>query len=166
MKFLVYGGVALLIIPLQVVVIHQFAIMGIIPDAILLMVCLVGLWRGKLEAVVFGLVLGFLQDLLSGTLVWVNLVTKPLVGLAGGVLGRTAISLTSWMIPILITGISLVSGLLVFLLLQTTSSEMDGAQVFLGTILPQALYDGAFGAIVLLTAFRFFPTLHRSVWNP
>ncbi len=166
MKFLVYGGVVLLLIPFQVVVVHRFAIEGIAPDAILVTVCLVGLWRGELEAVVLGLVLGFLQDLLSGATVWLNLMTKPLIGLAVGIVGRTPISLIRWMIPILITGISLVSGLLVLLLLQTSSPEMDVVQALLSTVLPQALYDGVFGAIVLLAAFRLFPTLHRRVWNP
>ena len=165
-QFLVYGGVVLLVIPFQVVVIHRFAIGSIVPDAILLTVCLVGLWRGELEAVVLGLVLGFLQDFLSGATVWLNLMTKPLIGLAAGMLGRTPIFTTPWVIPMFITGVSLVSGLLVLVLLQASSSEMDVVQALLGTVLPQALYDGVLGAIVLLAALRLFPSLHRRVWNP
>ena len=166
MKFLVYGGVVLLIIPFQVVVIDRVGVGGIVPDAILLAVFLIGLWRGELEAVVLGFVLGFLQDLLSGAMIWVNLMTKPLIGLAAGVLGRTPISLTPWIIPILITGVSVGSGMLALLLLQAHAAEMDVVLAFLGIVLPQALYDGAFGAIVILAAVRLFPKLHRSVWNP
>lgn len=165
-QFLVYGGVVLLIIPFQVVVMHWFAIGSIVPDTILLTVCLVGLWRGELEAVVLGLVLGFLQDVFSGATVWLNLMTKPLIGLAAGMLGRMPIFPTPWMIPMFITGVSLVSGLLVLVLLQASSSEMDVVQALLGTVLPQALYDGVLGAIVLLVALRLFPSLRRRVWNP
>ena len=156
----------LLIIPFQVVVVHRFAIEGIVPDAVLVTVCLVGLWRGEFEAVVLGLVLGFLQDLLSGATVYLNLMTKPLIGLAIGIVGRTPLSLIRWMIPILITGISFVSGLIILFLLQASSSEMDVVQALLSIVLPQALYDGVLGAIVLLATFRLFPTLHRRVWNP
>jgi len=77
MKFFVYGGVVLLVVPFQAVIIPQFAIGGIVPDAILLTVVLVRLWRGALEAVVLGLVLGFAQDLVSGSMLWVNFMTKP-----------------------------------------------------------------------------------------
>lgn len=166
MKFLMFGGVVLLLVPFQTVVMPQFAIGGIVPDAILLTVVLVGLWRGTLEAVVLGLVLGFVQDLLSGSMLWVNLMTKPLIGLAVGMLGRTPIFLASWMIPFLIAGASVVSGLLVLVLLYVSSSEIDVAQAFLGTVLPQAAYDGVFGAMVFLAILRLFPTWHRSVWNP
>ena len=165
MKFLVYGGVVLLIIPFQTVIIHHFSIGGIVPDAILLTVCLVGWWRGELEAVVLGLVFGFLQDLLSGATVWLNLMTKPLIGLVMGMLGHRLRPLTPWVLPILIMGISLVSGLLVLVLLQASSSEIDMTQVLLGIVLPQVLYDGVFGAIVVSVSCRLFPIGHRRVWN-
>ncbi len=160
-----YGGAILLIIPFQVVVIHQFAIGSIVPDSILLTICLVGLWRGKLEAVVLGIGLGFLQDLLSGSMLWVNLITKPLIGLAAGVWGRTVLSLTSWIIPIFVMGISFISNLLVLVFFKIHSPEMDIIRAFFGTFLPQVLYDGVFGAIVLLAVFLLFPTLYRNVRN-
>lgn len=166
MKFLVYGGVVLLIVPFQMVVVHRFSIEGIVPDAVLVTVCLVGLWRGEFEAVVLGLVLGFLQDLLSGATVYLNLMTKPLIGLVSGIVGRTPIFLVRWMIPILITGLSLVSGLLILFLLQVSFPEMDVVQALLSIVMPQALYDGVLGAIVLFAVFRLFPTSHRRVWNP
>ncbi len=166
MKFLVYGGVVLLVIPFQTVIIHQFSIRGIIPDAVLLTVCLVGWWRGEMEAVVLGLALGFLQDLVSGATVWLNLMIKPLIGLVGGMLGHMLRALTPWAFPLFIMGISLFSGVLVLVLLQTQSSEMDVGKILLGTVLPQALYDGVFGAIIVLVIFHLFPGVQRRVWNP
>ena len=166
MKFFVYGGVVLLVISFQTVIIHEFSIRGIVPDAVLLTVCLVGWWRGEMEAVVLGLAFGFLQDLVSGATVWLNLMTKPLIGLVVGMLGHMLRALTPWAFPLLIMGISLFSGVLVLVLLQTQSSEMDVVQTLLGTVLPQALYDGVFGSIVALGVFRLFPGVQRRAWNP
>ena len=161
MKFLIYGGVVVFIIPFQAVVIHRFAIGGVVPDVILVAVCLAGLWRGVSEAAVLGLVLGFMQDLLSGAMGWVNLMTKPLIGLSASVFRRAPIALTPWTIPVLLMGVSLVSGLLVVLLLQARSPEMDVLQAMFSTVVPQAVYDGVLGTIVLFGTSRLVPVLNR-----
>ena len=63
MKFFVYTVIVLFVIPFQITVIHSFPIGGRVPDVILVIVFLTGLWRGQIEATALGLVLGFLQDI-------------------------------------------------------------------------------------------------------
>ena len=155
----------LLIVPLQVIVIHRFSVGGVVPDTMLVAVCFVGLWRGTLEAVLLGVVFGVLQDLLSGAMVWVHLMTKPLIGFVSGIVGRMSVSKMPWVAPTFVMGASLVAGLLILFLLKARSSEMAVVQVLLGTILPQMLFDGMCGVIVVMSVSCLSSVSYRRGWN-
>lgn len=55
------------------------------PDLCLAAACLVGVYAGEMEGLLFGLAIGFTQDLFSAGPGWVNLGVKGAVGLLAGV---------------------------------------------------------------------------------
>ncbi len=163
---LTYASLICVVASLQVVGSHRLAIGNTAPDLMLLMVCLVGLWRGQAEAVVVGLLAGFLQDVLSGGTLWVNLAVKPLIGMIAGMLARPIISMPAWILPLLLAGLSLLSGLIVLLLFLVTREDVDVVQIVLRTVVLQSTLDGLVGAVVVFFILYVFPPQGRRIWNP
>ena len=157
MKVAAYDALVLLVIPIQIVLLDRISVAWIRPDLALVVVCLIGLYRSEVEAVLAGLALGFAQDLFSGGALWSNLCLKPILGLIAGLASRNLVNLTWAFVLVLMLGLSLLSGSVMYLLKSFTG---PGANFFLaarGLILPQACYDAAFG----LAAFKL---IH--LWKP
>lgn len=149
MKVAVYAALVLLVIPVQIVLLDRVSIAGIRPDLALVVVCLIGLYRSEVEAVLAGLALGFAQDLFSGGALWGNLCMKPILGLLAGLASRNLVNLTWAFVLVLMLGLSLLSGTVMYLLKSFTG---PGANFFLaarGIILPQACYDAGLGLAAL-----------------
>ena len=157
MKVVAYAALVLLVIPIQIVLLDRISIAGIRPDLALVVVCLIGLYRSEVEAVLAGLAMGFAQDLFSGGALWGNLCLKPILGLMAGLASRNLVNLTWAFALALMLGLSLLSGSVMYLLKSFTGS---GGNFFLaarGIILPQACYDAALG----LAALKFI-----RLWKP
>ena len=149
MKVAAYAVLVLLVIPVQIVLLDRISIAGIRPDLALVVVCLIGLYRSEVEAVLAGLAMGFAQDLFSGGALWGNLCLKPVLGLLAGLASRNLVNLTWAFVLVLMLGLSLLSGSVMYLLKSFTGS---GANFFLaarGIILPQACYDAVIGLAAL-----------------
>jgi rod shape-determining protein MreD len=149
MKVAAYAALVLLVIPIQIVLLDRISIAGIRPDLALVTVCLIGLYRGEVETVLAGLAMGFAQDLFSGSALWGNLCLKPVLGLMAGLARRNLVNLTWAFLLVLMLGLSLLSGSVMYLLKSFAGS---GASFFLaarGIILPQACYDAILGLAAL-----------------
>lgn len=156
MKVAAYVALVLLVIPIQIVLLDRISIAGIRPDLALVTVCLIGLYRGEVETVLAGLAMGFAQDLFSGGALWGNLCLKPVLGLMAGLARRNLVNLTWAFALVLMLGLSLLSGSVMYLLKSFAGS---GANFFLaarGIILPQACYDAILGlaAIKLIRLWK------------
>ena len=145
MKVLGYAWLILLLVPLQVVLVDRISIFGVRPDLPLVAVCLIGLYRGEMDALLAGIAMGFAQDLFSGGGQWSNLCLKPILGLIAGLASRNLVNLT-WLFAFgLILCLSVLSGTVMYLLKAYTG---PGASFFLAAhsiILPQACYDALVG---------------------
>jgi len=149
MKVAAYACLVLLVIPVQVVLADRLGIAGVRPDLALVAVCLIGLYRGEVDAVLVGLALGFAQDLFSGAPHWGNLCLKPILGLVAGLAGRSLVNLTWTFVLVLLLALSMFSGTVLYLLKSVTG---PGGSFFLaarGIILPEACYDALAGLILL-----------------
>jgi rod shape-determining protein MreD len=149
MKVAAYAALVLLVIPVQIVLFDRISIAGVRPDLALVVVCLIGLYRGEVEAMLVGLALGFAQDLFSGAAHWGNLCLKPIIGLIAGLASRNLVNLTWAFALALLLTLSLFSGLVMYLLKSFTG---PGGNFFLaarGIILPQACYDALVGLVLL-----------------
>jgi rod shape-determining protein MreD len=149
MKVAAYAVLVLLVIPIQIVLLDRLSIAGVRPDLALVAVCLIGLYRGEVEAMLAGLALGFAQDLFSGGALWGNLCLKPILGLMAGLASRNLVNLTAVFALVLMLGLSLLSGSVMYLLKSFTGPEASFFLAARGIILPQACYDAVFGLAVL-----------------
>lgn len=143
---------------------HHIAIQGIKPDLGFIAICLIGFKRGEMAGFVMGVLIGILMDLFSGSMVGTNIVTKPIVGWVSGMAGRTILDRSVVPLTGILTGLSLASGLLVYLFLQVFRGGMDFLAVFRWIILPQTIYDACVGTI-LLSLFHTGRKLSRGWWR-
>ena len=152
MKPALFISIILIIVPVQVTLTNSLSILGIRPDLCLVVTCVVGFGFRQWDGVKAGSAMGFLQDLLSGNGLWVNLITKTGIGFLSGV---TADHLTNTtpraiFLPVLI--FSLFSGI-VYLVASTPKLEID--DILYGTrevLLPQAVFDG----VLAMGFYRIF----------
>src|SRR3989449_11185955 len=94
MKILGYAALILLLVPLQVVLVDRISLFDIRPDLALVAVCLIGLYRGEMDALLAGIAMGFAQGLFSGGGQGSNLCLKPILGLIAGLASRNLVNLT------------------------------------------------------------------------
>ena len=101
-----------------------------------------------------GLSLGFVQDLFSAGGVWFNLVTKGLVGLLAGLMGRQLANATPTVVSGILLTVSLTLSLL-YLLWGWSGEGLTNAWFEVRMVLlPQAMYDAVLGALAYWLVIR------------
>ncbi len=149
MKSLVYFTILLLIIPVQASLLAPLSIGGIKPDLALALLYIVGLLTGPAEAALAGMAIGLVQDLGSASFIGFSGLTRGLIGFSSGVLGRRVLDLTSPSNSIFLTAFSLLEGIVIAFFVQMFYGSVPFVSLMAGRILPQALYTGLLGAVLL-----------------
>jgi len=158
MKYLLYVVLIILLVPLQAVMYDRLAIFGVHADLALIAVCLIGLQAGELDAIIVGIVLGFTQDLFTGSAHWENLWLKPMLGLIASLASHNVVNLTLFFSLALLLALSVFSGSVMFLLKSLHGPGVDFLAAAQGIILPQACYDAVLGIVVLKLMQWAMPT--------
>jgi rod shape-determining protein MreD len=121
------------------------------PDIPLIVVVMLALRKGPEFGCVAGLVSGLLQDVTTGGLVGVQALTKALTGFAiGASAPRLSVTSPLVQVPGLVL-LTVVEGLARFSLLKLFRFPAPFGELMLYQVVPQALYNGFLGAIVVLT---------------
>ncbi|HUJ18982.1 MAG TPA: rod shape-determining protein MreD [Nitrospirota bacterium] len=149
MKTRVYLAMLLLIIPVQASLFGPLSLAGIKPDLSLALVYSIGLLTGPAEAAFAGMAVGLVLDIGSASLIGMNAMTKGLIGLGAGLLGRQVLDIASPMNAVFLSAFSLAESIIIALLLQTFYGEVPFFSLFLERMLPQALYTGVLGTLLL-----------------
>jgi rod shape-determining protein MreD len=149
MKSRFYLIVLLLLIPVQASLFNPLSFGGIKPDLGLSLIYIVGLLTGPAEATIAGVGIGLLQDIGSASLVGVNGLTRGLVGLAAGLLGKQVLDVRSPTNSIFIALFSLVEGIFIALFVQVYYGSVPFFSILTGRLLPQAIYTGLLGFVLL-----------------
>ncbi len=153
MKPLLYLGLAVGLIPIQTTVLDHLSVAGVRPDLCLIAVSLIGFFGGLAEGVLMGVLLGFEQDLFSAGDAWVNVITKAVIGLSGGLVGRYVARVTPVTVMPMLLGLSVCSSMAFMFVGAGGQSTLAAVR---SVLLPQALLDGAIGvAAYWLLAERF-----------
>jgi hypothetical protein len=142
MKPPLYLGLALGLVPLQTTVLEHVSVGGIRPDVCLIAASLIGFFGGRADGLLMGALLGFEQDLFSAGETWVNLITKAVIGLAGGLVGRYVARVTPITVAPMLLGLSAASGLAC---LFAGAGGQDTVAAIRSVLVPQALLDSAIG---------------------
>jgi hypothetical protein len=132
---------------LQATVLHHLGIGGIRPDLCLVVACLVGFVTDEVEGALFGLALGFVQDLFSPSDVWLNMLTKGVIGGVGGMMGRHLANATAAAVLGTLAALSLLSGLVFLIWARGAAGWLDVWDGVRTVLVPQALFDTGLGAI-------------------
>jgi len=149
MKPLVYFLIFFLVVPLQASLFDLFSVGGVKPDLALALLYIIGLLSGPVEATLAGIAVGLVQDISSASLLGLNGFTRGLFGLAAGFLGRGVLDISSPSNIIFLTGFCAVEGLVIALFLQIFYGDVPFFSMFFTRMLPQALYTGLLGTILL-----------------
>ncbi len=123
----------------------------ITPDIPLILVVLLALRRGPELGCLAGFVTGLLQDATAGGFIGAQALTKTLIGFfIGQVGGRLWVREPLVQVPGLVL-LSLAEGVARFLLLQIFHFPGSFGDLMLYIVLPQSIYNGFIGAVVVLT---------------
>lgn len=141
MTVLLYGGLLLLLLPIQSTLLENISILGVKPDLCLVATCLIGFLGGRIRGLWLGLGLGFIQDIFSAGGMGLNLITKGLAGMVSGSAAKilSDTSPQAIFLPTLI--LSCAFGLLSLI---SARPHVDWVLLIQDTrsiLLPQALYD-------------------------
>ncbi|HKY73642.1 MAG TPA: hypothetical protein VJL88_17105 [Nitrospira sp.] len=147
-KFLLYGGLVLLLVPVQTTLLPHVAIWDIKPDLGLVVAALIGVLAGELEGLLVGLAIGWILNLYSAGDLWLNLVTTGGAGLFAGLLAKQVAEIT----PTILFGgllvLSLAGGLVA--VLSMTHATVDVSWWMMQfVVIPQACFDAVVGAGLL-----------------
>jgi rod shape-determining protein MreD len=154
MKSFVYFTILFLIIPVQASLLAPLSIGGIKPDLALVLLYIIGLLTGPLEAALAGMSLGLVQDIGSASFIGFSGLTRGLIGFSAGLLGRRVLDLTSRSNSIVLVAFSLLEGIFIAFFLQMFYGSVPFVSLMAGRILPQAIYTGVLGAVLLKLIVR------------
>jgi len=149
MKFWIYFVVLLLIIPLQASLLSPLSFGGIRPDLALTILFVIGLVTGPVEGAFAGMAIGLIQDIGSASLLGFTSLSRGMIGLLAGLLGRRVLDIDNPAIVLFLVVFSMAEGIYISLFLQTTSGAVPFLGLIAGRIIPQALYTGLFGLLLL-----------------
>src|SRR3990172_3494053 len=140
MKPLVYFTILLFIFSVQASLLEPLSLGGIKPDLALVLLYIIGLLTGPMEAALAGMAIGLVQDIGSSSFIGFSGLTKGLIGFSSGELGRRVLDLTSPSNSIFIAAFSLLEGICIAFFLQLFYGSVPFFSLLVGRILPQALF--------------------------
>jgi rod shape-determining protein MreD len=149
MKPLVYAAIIILLTPAQAGMFDLISLGGIKPDLALALLYIIGLLTGPVEAALAGMLIGLVQDIGSASPLGLSGFTKGLVGLAAGLLGRQVLDLASPSNAIFLAAFSLLEGFGIAVFMQLLHGSVPFVSLMVERFLPQALYTGALGMLIL-----------------
>ncbi len=149
MKPLLYAAIVLLLTPAQAGLLDLVSLGGIKPDLALALLYVIGLLTGPVEAALVGMIIGLVQDISSASPLGLLGFTKGFVGIAAGLLGRRVLDLASPSNAIFLVTFSFLEGIGIAVFMQLLHGSVPFFSFMAGRIIPQALYTGALGMLIL-----------------
>jgi hypothetical protein len=155
MKTLIYIVLIAGLVSMQSVLLPHVSLWGVKPDLGFVAVCLIGLFGGELEGLLFGLALGWAMSLFSAQDLLSSSVIKGGVGYIAGIAGRQVAYLSP---PVLVVGMLVISGLvgLITPFVLRLNVRQDVWWALWAVVLPQAALDAIIGGSVYWLISRYF----------
>jgi rod shape-determining protein MreD len=149
MKPRVYLIVLLLLLPLQASLFGPLSLGGITPDLGLAVLYCIGLMTGPVEAALAGVAIGLTQDLGSASLIGFSGLTRGLVGIFAGFLGRRVLDIQSPSNIVFLLLFCLAESLFSALFLELTYGTVPLVGLFFGRMVPRAVTTALIGYALL-----------------
>ena len=148
MKQVHYVSLILGLVPLQVTALNYVGIAGVRPDLTLIATFLIGFLSGGIDGLLMGVLLGCVQDLFSAGSLWVNLMTKGLIGILAGLLGRHLANATPITVCAFLFVLSVLSGATASVWIRAEDDFSAVPHIIQSIVVPQALFDATLGAVI------------------
>ena len=145
MKPRMYLIVLLLLLPLQASLFGPLSLGGITPDLGLAVLYCIGLLTGPVEAALAGIAIGLTQDLGSASLIGFSGLTRGLVGLFAGFLGRRVLDIQSPSNIVFLVVFCLAESLFSALFLEITYGSVPLVGLFFSRMVPRAITTSLVG---------------------
>jgi rod shape-determining protein MreD len=149
MKPRVYLIVLLLLLPLQASLFGPLSLGGITPDLGLAVLYCIGLMTGPVEAALAGVAIGLTQDLGSASLIGFSGLTRGLVGIFAGFLGRRVLDIQSPSNIVFLLLFCLAESLFSALFLELTYGTVPLVGLIFGRMVPRAVTTALIGYALL-----------------
>jgi len=149
MKPRMYLIVLLLLLPLQASLFGPLSLGGITPDLGLAVLYCIGLLTGPVEAALAGIAIGLTQDLGSASLIGFSGLTRGLVGLFAGFLGRRVLDIQSPSNIVFLFVFCLAESIFSALFLELTYGSVPLVGLFFGRMVPRAITTALVGYTLL-----------------
>ncbi len=158
MKPRVYVVLAVLLPPLQASLFAPLSIAGITPDLGIIVLYAIGMLTGPFEAALAGIGLGLLADLGSASFLGYTALSRGLVGLFMGILGRQVLDIASPSNILFLAAFVIGEGIFHALFIEVVHGSVPFFRLLFVHLLPNALATGVLG-IVLFKAIHSRRTL-------
>lgn len=139
----------------QTTILHNFTILGVRPDIVLILTFFIGVNLGEDKGAASGFALGLIQDCLSSTLLGANTFSKGVVGFIFGCLRDKIVFENTFSQFIFILLASLVDAAIISLILFLTISDKTQVAIVLNKLLLSSVYTALVGPVFILI-FVFF----------
>ncbi|HTG00188.1 MAG TPA: hypothetical protein VK654_06335 [Nitrospirota bacterium] len=149
MKPLVYIAMFVFLLPLQAGLLALLSIGGIVPDLGLALLFIIGLLTGPAEATMAGIGIGLLQDIGSASFLGFTGLTRGVVGLGVGLIGRHVLDRSSPFIILFLALFSIIEGACISLFFQITYGDVPFFTLLFTRYLPRTLYTCALCLVLL-----------------
>ncbi len=143
---------------IQTTVFDFFTLWGIKPNLALISVIYFALLHGTTTTIGAGIAIGLLEDILSGGLMGLNLLIKPLIGYIFSLIGHQMVVVNPLNQGVLVFLASLLNGGLTYFILKFTPIIIPGKAVLFKLIFLQAIYNG----LLCLILFPMLQGIYRS----
>ena len=149
MKPRVYVIVFFLLLPLQASLFSPLSLGSIAPDLGLAVLYCIGLLTGPVEAALAGIAIGLLQDIGSASLIGFSGLTRGIVGLFVGLLGKRVLDIQSPSNIVFLACFSLAEALFAAVFLDLTYGAYPLLYQFFGSMLPRAIITAVVGYTII-----------------
>jgi rod shape-determining protein MreD len=149
MKPYAYLLILLLIVPVQAALLNPLSLGGIKPDLSLVLIYIIGLLTGPLEASLAGITVGLVQDMGTASLIGMHGFTRGLIGLGAGFVGRGVLNIASGSNIFFVAGFSLVEGIVILIFIQFFYETVPFFNLLMRQLIPQAIYTGLLSIVLL-----------------
>ena len=149
--------ILVLLFSIQTTLLELFSLGGIMPDLALIFVVYCGIHFKKNGGIRVGIVVGFFQDSLSGSLFGVNTLSKGLAGLFFSALKDKIIVEGILPVSYFLFAASLIDGIIYFI----ATTSLMGAQVQIDSLLYHITFFGIYNAVVGFFLFHVFDKVRK-----
>jgi len=153
--------ILVLLLSIQTTFLELFSLGGIIPDPALIFVVYCGIHSQKNSGTRMGVLVGFLQDSLSGGLLGINTLSKGLIGLFFSALKDKIIVEGVLPISYFLFAASLIDGVIYFV----ATTSLMGAQVKGEFLFYQVVFFGIYNAVAGFFLFHMFDRSRKWMHN-